>query len=80
MICCKRFGLGAPIREREMQGRHVRGVAGQFNQGGHDRALAPVHYCLSRQVVAPLTAAGAAAVRIAARPDEAALLELVGAA
>jgi hypothetical protein len=37
-----------------------------------------VHYCLSRQVVAPLTAAGAAAVRIAARPDEAALLELVG--
>ena len=45
-----------------------------------DRALAPVHYCLSRQVAAPLTAAGAAAVRIAARPDEAALLELVGAA
>jgi len=29
-------------------------------------------------VAAPLTAAGAAAVRIAARPDEAALLELVG--
>jgi hypothetical protein len=45
-----------------------------------DRALAPVHYCLSRQVAAPLTAAGAAAVLIAARPDEAALLELVGAA
>ena len=46
--------------------------------GIDDRAIAPVHYCLSRQVVAPLTAAGAAAVRIAARPDEAALLELVG--
>ena len=47
--------------------------------GIRDRALAPVHYCLSRQVAAPLSAAGAAAVRIAARPDEAALLELVGA-
>ena len=41
-------------------------------------ALVPVHYCLSRQVAAPLSAAGAAAVQIAARPDEAALLELVG--
>ena len=41
-------------------------------------ALAPVHYCLSRQVAAPLSAAGAVAVRIAARPDEASLLELVG--
>jgi hypothetical protein len=29
-------------------------------------------------VAAPLAAAGAAALRIAARPDEAALLELVG--
>ena len=46
--------------------------------GIRDRALEPAHYCLSRQVAAPLTAAGAAAVRIAARPDEAALLELVG--
>ena len=45
-----------------------------------DQALAPVHYCLSRQVAAPLTTAGAAAVRTASRPDEAALLELVGAA
>jgi uroporphyrinogen-III synthase len=41
-------------------------------------ALAPVHYCLSRQVAAPLAAAGAAAVRVAPRPDEAALLGLVG--
>ena len=41
-------------------------------------ALAPMHCCLSRQVAAPLAAAGAAALRIAARPDEAALLELVG--
>jgi uroporphyrinogen-III synthase len=44
-----------------------------------ESALAPVHYCLSRQVAAPLSAASAAAVRIAARPDEASLLELVGA-
>jgi len=43
-----------------------------------ESALAPVHYCLSRQVAAPLSAAGAAAVRIAARPDEMAMLELVG--
>jgi uroporphyrinogen-III synthase len=42
-----------------------------------NQALAPVHYCLSRQVAAPLSAAGAAAVRITARPEEAALLELV---
>jgi uroporphyrinogen-III synthase len=44
----------------------------------HESALVPVHYCLSRQVAAPLSAAGAAAVRIAARPDEMAMLELVG--
>jgi uroporphyrinogen-III synthase len=43
-----------------------------------NQALAPVHYCLSRQVAAPLSAAGAVVVRVAARPDEAALLELVG--
>ena len=45
-----------------------------------ESALVPVHYCLSRQVAAPLSAAGAVAVRVAARPDEAALLELVGSA
>jgi uroporphyrinogen-III synthase len=43
-----------------------------------NQALAPVHYCLSRQVAAALSAAGAAAVRIAIRPDEKAMLELVG--
>ena len=43
-------------------------------------ALAPVKYCLSAVVAEPLAAAGAAAVRIAPRPDEAALLELVGSA
>jgi uroporphyrinogen-III synthase len=41
-------------------------------------ALAPLHYCLSRQVAAPLSAASAAAIRVAPRPEEAAMLELVG--
>ena len=44
-----------------------------------DRALAITHFCLSPQVAEPLLAAGATRVRIAARPDEAALIELVGA-
>jgi len=43
-----------------------------------DRALAPVHFCLSQQVAQPLSAAGAAAIRIAPRPDEAAMIELIG--
>jgi uroporphyrinogen-III synthase len=43
-----------------------------------ERALAPVHFCLSQQVAQPLSAAGAAAIRIALRPDEAAMVELVG--
>lgn len=38
----------------------------------------PVHYCLSARVAEPLKAAGAANIRIAARPDEAALLDLCG--
>jgi uroporphyrinogen-III synthase len=40
-------------------------------------ALALPHFCLSAEVAAPLRAAGAATVRVAARPDEAALLELL---
>jgi uroporphyrinogen-III synthase len=40
-------------------------------------ALAPIHFCLSRQVAEPLTGAGAADVRIALRPNEAALIDLV---
>jgi uroporphyrinogen-III synthase len=43
-----------------------------------ERALAPVHFCLSQQVAQPLSAAGAATVRIAPQPDEAAMVELVG--
>jgi uroporphyrinogen-III synthase len=43
-----------------------------------ERALAPVHFCLSRQVAQPLAAAGAGAIRLAPHPDEAAMIDLVG--
>jgi uroporphyrinogen-III synthase len=43
-----------------------------------DRALAPFHYCLSAQVARPLLQAGATAVRVAERPNEASLVELIG--
>jgi uroporphyrinogen-III synthase len=43
-----------------------------------DKALTPFHYCLSAQVARPLLQAGATAVRVAERPNEASLLELVG--
>ncbi len=38
----------------------------------------PVHLCLSEQVAAPLRAAGAAHIQVAARPNQDALLELCG--
>jgi uroporphyrinogen-III synthase len=41
-------------------------------------ALAPAHYCLSQQVAEPLAAAGARKVKLAPRPNEAALLDLLG--
>jgi uroporphyrinogen-III synthase len=47
--------------------------------GIRDRALALAHFCLSPQVAEQLAAAGASAIRIASRPDEAAMLELIGA-
>jgi uroporphyrinogen-III synthase len=43
-----------------------------------DRALAPFHYCLSAQVARPLMQAGAATVRVAERPNEIALVALIG--
>jgi uroporphyrinogen-III synthase len=43
-------------------------------------ALAPTHYCLAGRAAEPLRAAGATQTRVAARPDEAALLELIGTA
>ena len=42
-----------------------------------ERALAPLHFCLSRQVCEPLAAAGAGAIRVAPRPEAAALVDLV---
>jgi uroporphyrinogen-III synthase len=39
----------------------------------------PLHFCLSRQVAEPLTAAGATATSVAPQPDEAALIGLIGA-
>jgi uroporphyrinogen-III synthase len=42
-----------------------------------ERALASPQYCLSQQVAGPLSAAGASDVRIAMRPDEAALIALI---
>jgi uroporphyrinogen-III synthase len=38
----------------------------------------PTHFCLSEQVAAPLLAAGAARIQVAARPTQDALLELCG--
>lgn len=42
-------------------------------------ALKPIHFCLSPQVAEPLEEAGAARIRVAPRPVEAALIELIGA-
>ncbi len=42
------------------------------------RARKPVHFCLSARIAEPLTEAGAADIRIAERPDEAALIALCG--
>jgi uroporphyrinogen-III synthase len=54
-------------------------VSAAHNGGLLGQALAgPVHYCLSARVAEPLTEADAVRVRIAARPDEAALIELCG--
>jgi len=44
-----------------------------------ERALKPVHYCLSAQVAEPLAAAGAPAIRIAAAPRESELFALLDA-
>ena len=54
-------------------------VACATDGGLLEQALAPTHYCLSRAVAEPLAAAGARDVRIAARPEEAALLDLIAA-
>jgi uroporphyrinogen-III synthase len=52
-------------------------VRAASNAGLLEAALTkPAHFCLSSQVAEPLRQAGAANIRIAARPDEDALLEL----
>jgi uroporphyrinogen-III synthase len=54
-------------------------VAAARKSGLLEAALAkPTHYCLSAKVAEPLQKAGAANVRVAARPDEAALMALCG--
>jgi uroporphyrinogen-III synthase len=54
-------------------------VTASRNAGLLETALqGPAHLCLSARVAEPLTQAGATTVRIAARPDEAALIELCG--
>jgi uroporphyrinogen-III synthase len=45
--------------------------------GIRDQALAVAHFCLSGQIAEPLRSAGAANVRIAARPTEADLIDCV---
>ena len=79
--------VAAALAQREIDGvlhfsaRSAEAYLGCAARGGiGDHALAPVHYCLSRRVAAPLSAAGAVALRVAARPDEMAMLELVGSA
>lgn len=52
-------------------------LAGARAAGLLAEALAPRHVCLSATIAEPLKAAGATRVAIAARPNEAALLELV---
>jgi len=56
----------------------VMGCAGMARHRGLlEAALSkPVHFCLSAKVAEPLQEAGATDVRIAAQPDEAALLSL----
>jgi uroporphyrinogen-III synthase len=41
------------------------------------RALEPAQFCLSEQIAAPLRHAGAARIYVAARPNEAAVIELI---
>ncbi|MGN6571910.1 MAG: uroporphyrinogen-III synthase [Pseudolabrys sp.] len=54
-------------------------VAGARTAGVAREALGVRHLCLSEQVAAPLRTAGAADVAVAKHPDEAALIELLGA-
>jgi uroporphyrinogen-III synthase len=52
-------------------------IAAAVAAGIMDSAMEISHFCLSSQVAAPLSAAGAATVTIAGAPNEAALLALI---
>jgi uroporphyrinogen-III synthase len=52
-------------------------LEGAREAGILESALAVTHACLSPQIAAPLRAAGATQVRVAIRPDEAALIDLL---
>jgi len=52
-------------------------IAGARSAGLAENGLSLPHYCLSAQIAAPLHAAGATRVAVAARPQEAALIELL---
>jgi uroporphyrinogen-III synthase len=52
-------------------------LAGARTAGVLETALALTHYCLSDDIAASLRAAGAGMVKIAAQPNEAALMELL---
>ncbi|MBI3702915.1 MAG: uroporphyrinogen-III synthase [Rhizobiales bacterium] len=52
-------------------------LSGAGSAGVAKQALAVKHLCLSAQIAAPLTKAGAVHVAVAVRPDEAALIDLV---
>jgi|SRR5262245_6111440 len=53
-------------------------LVGAGTAGLLDPAIRLTHYCLSSEIAAPLRAAGAGAVKVAPRPEEAALIELLG--
>jgi len=53
-------------------------VSGAGQAGIAGQALAARHFCLSAQIAEPLSGAGASRIAIAARPNEAALIELLG--
>jgi uroporphyrinogen-III synthase len=53
-------------------------LAGARHAGIVEQALGVRHFCLSVWIAEPLSGAGASRIAIAPRPDEAALLELLG--
>jgi uroporphyrinogen-III synthase len=79
----------APAAESALRAGHVEGVMHFSTRSARAYvdcatraqmlagALAPMQFCLSAQVAAPLRAAGTDAIRIAGRPDEAALIDLL---